>query len=158
MLLECLLEKMPPPQNNRPPPVERKSAQEALAESAARPLDFDAEARTVFLKNALIQVREMQQAGRSVDEIRAAIPLFSEKYPELFKKVTTPGEDLTPLLGMMGLLEKIGAGEMSHHNASVMVGQALAAKFMPQYVSQMQEQADGQGSDAGAPSSKRGRN
>ncbi len=152
---------MPPPQNNRPPPVERKSAQEALAESAARPLDFDAEARTVFLKNALVQVREMQQAGRSIDEIRTAIPLFSEKYPELFKKVTTPGEDLTPLLGMMGLLEKIGAGEMSHHNASVMVGQALAAKFMPQYVSQMQAQAEGQGSDAGAspsPASKRGRN
>ncbi len=153
---------MPPRQNNRPPPVERKSAQEALAESAARPLDFDAEARAVFLKNAMIQVHDMQRAGLSIDEIRTAVPLFSEKYPELFKKVTTPGEDLTPLLGMMGLLEKIGAGEMSHHNASVMVGQALAAKFMPQYVSQMQTQAqtqaDSKSSDAGSSASKRGRN
>ena len=126
---------MPPPPSNRPPPVERKSAQEALAESASRPLDFDAEARAAFLKNAILQVSDLQKAGRNVDQIREALPLFAEKYPELFKKVTSPGEDLTPLLGMMGLLDKIGAGEMSHHNASVMVGQALAAKYMPQYLS-----------------------
>jgi len=125
---------MPPPPSRRPPPVERKSAQEALAESANRPLDFDAEARTVFLKNALQQVREMQAEGKSTNEIRQAIPLFSEKYPELFKKVTTPGEDLTPLLGMLGLLEKIGTGEMTHHNASIMVGQALAVKYMPAHL------------------------
>ncbi len=125
---------MPPPPSRRPPPVERKSAQEALAESANRPLDFDAEARTVFLRNALQQVREMQADGRTTDEIRQAIPLFSEKYPELFKKVTTPGEDLTPLLGMLGLLEKIGTGEVTHHNASIMVGQALAMKYMPAHL------------------------
>ena len=123
---------MPPPSNRRPPPVERKSAEEAMAESANRPLDFDAEARTVFLKNALQQVRDMQADGRSTDEIRQAIPLFSEKYPELFKKVTTPGEDLSPLLGMLGLLEKIGTGEVTHHNASIMVGQSLAVKYMPE--------------------------
>lgn len=122
---------MPPPPSRRPPPVERKSAQEAMAEAASRPLDFDAEARTVFLRNALQQVREMQADGRTTDEIRAAIPLFSDKYPELFKKVTTPGEDLSPLLGMLGLLEKIGTGEVTHHNASIMVGQALAVKYMP---------------------------
>ena len=125
---------MPPPSNRRPPPVERKSAQEAMAESANRPLDFDAEARTIFLRNALQQVRDLQADGRSIDEIRQAIPLFSEKYPELFKKVTNPGEDLTPLLGMLGLLEKIGTGEMTHHNASIMVGQALAVKYMPEHL------------------------
>lgn len=126
---------MPPPPSRRPPPpVERKSAQEALAESANRPLDFDPEARTVFLKNALQQVREMQADGRSTNEIRQAIPLFSEKYPELFKKVTTPGEDLSPLLGMLGLLEKIGTGEVTHHNASIMVGQTLAVKYMPAHL------------------------
>ena len=125
---------MPPPSNRRPPPVERKSAQDALAESANRPLDFDAEARTVFLKTALQQVRDMQEEGKSTREIRQAIPLFSEKYPELFKKVTTPGEDLTPLLGMLGLLEQIGTGEVTHHNASIMVGQALAVKYMPEHL------------------------
>ncbi len=126
-----LIGKMPAPSRRPPPPVERKSAQEALAESANRPLDFDAEARTVFLRNALLQVREMQTEGHSTEEIRKAIPLLSEKYPELFKKITTPGEDLTPLLGMLGLLEKIGTGDMTHHNASVIVGQALAEKYMP---------------------------
>ena len=124
---------MPPP-SRRPPPVERKSAQEAMAESANRPLDFDAEARSVFLRNAIQQVREMQADGRTTDEIRFAIPLFADKYPELFKKVTTAGEDLTPLLGMLGLLEKIGTGEMTHHNASIMVGQALAVKYMPAHL------------------------
>ena len=74
-----------------------------MAESANRPLDFDAEARSVFLRNAIQQVREMQADGRTTDEIRFAIPLFADKYPELFKKITTAGEDLTPLLGMLGL-------------------------------------------------------
>lgn len=140
---------MPPPSRRPPPPVERKSAQEALAEAANRPLDFDAEARTVFLRNALQQVREMQAEGHSTEEIRKAIPLLSEKYPELFKKITTPGEDLTPLLGMLGLLEKIGTGEVTHHNASIMVGQALAAKYMPAHL----RGAAGENSPSPSPSS-----
>ncbi len=114
-----------------PPPVERKSAQEAMAESASRPLDFDAKERTEFLKTAFTKVMELQNAGASQNEIRAAVPILAERFPELFKKITTPGADLTPLHQMMNMLQKIGDGEVSHHNASIKIGAELAAKYIP---------------------------
>jgi hypothetical protein len=114
-----------------PPPVERKSAQEAMAESASRPLDFDAKERTEFLKTAFTQVMELQNTGASVAEIRAAVPILAERFPELFKKITTPGTDLTPLHQMMNMLQKIGDGEVSHHNASIKIGAELASKYIP---------------------------
>ena len=117
-----------------PPPVERKSAVEAMAEAANRALDFNPEERLTYLKSALRQVMEMKDEGKTIDEIRAAVPVLVERFPELFKKVTARGEDLTPLLHMFGLMEKMGSGEMTHHNASVLVGQGLAAKYMPEHL------------------------
>lgn len=125
---------MPNNFNRPPPPVERKSAVEAIAEAANRPLDFNPEERLTFLKGALRQVMEMQDEGKTVDEIRAANPILAERFPELFKKVTGRGEDLTPLLSMFGLMEKMSSGEMSHHNASVIVGKGLAEKYMPAHL------------------------
>ena len=114
-----------------PPPVERKSAQEAMAESASRALDFDAKERSEFLKKSFTTVMEMQRSGASVDEIRTAVPVLAERFPELFKKITTPGADLAPLHQMMNMLQKIGDGDITHHNASVAVGAQLAAKYIP---------------------------
>ena len=119
---------------SKPPPVERKSAVEAMAEAANRPIDFNPEERLTFLKGELKKVMEMQDKGVSAEEIRAAVPVLVERFPELFKKVTARGEDLTPLLHMFGLMEKMGSGEMTHHNASILVGQGLAAKYMPAHL------------------------
>lgn len=121
---------MPAP-SRQPPPVERKSAAEAMAESAARPLDFNPAERSQILKENLRKVLELQDAGATANEIKATVPILVEQFPELYKKVTTPGEDLTPLLGMLEMLDKIGSGSITHHNASVIVGQALASKYMP---------------------------
>jgi hypothetical protein len=116
---------------SQPPPVERKSAVEAMAESAARPLDFNPAERSQILKENLRKVLALQDAGATTAEIKDAVPDLVEQFPELYKKITTPGEDLTPLLGMLDMLDKIGAGSITHHNASVVVGQALASKYMP---------------------------
>ena len=102
-----------------------------MAESASRPLDFDAKERTEFLKTAFTQVMELQNTGASVAEIRTAVPILAERFPELFKKITTPGADLTPLHQMMNMLQKIGDGEVSHHNASIKIGAELASKYIP---------------------------
>ena len=114
-----------------PPPVERKSAQEAMAESASRALDFDPKERTEFLKTNFTKVMEMQREGASINEIRAAVPVLAERFPELFKKITTPGADLAPLHQMMNMLQKIGDGDITHHNASIAIGAQLASKFIP---------------------------
>lgn len=122
------------PNHNRPPaPVERKSAQEALREAEDRPLDFDATARSTFLKDAVNQVLLMKSEGKSEEFIRSAIPEMSARYPELLRKLLS-GEEITPLLGMIALLDKIGTGEISHHGASVAVGRALADRYMPENV------------------------
>jgi hypothetical protein len=123
-----------------PPPVERKSASEAMAEAAARPLDFDVSERSATLKENLLRIVALQDEGKTVNEIRAELPEFVEKFPEVFKKVTTPGADLTPLLGMMEMLDKMGTGQITHHNASIVVGQALAAKFMPAHLQPQAQQ------------------
>ncbi len=116
-----------------PAPVERKSAQEALREAEERPLDFDATARSSFLKNAVNEVLVMKSEGKSEDFIRAAVPEMANRYPELFRKLMS-GEEITPLLGMIALLDKIGTGEVSHHGASVAVGRALADRYMPSHL------------------------
>jgi hypothetical protein len=123
---------MPNP-TRRPDPVERKSAQEALREAEERPLDFDATARSSFLKDAVNQVLLMKSEGKSEDFIRAAVPEMVARYPELFRKLLS-GEEITPLLGMIALLDKIGTGEISHHGASVAVGRALAERYMPENI------------------------
>ncbi len=120
-------------QQRPPAPVERKSAQEALRESEERPLDFDATARSSFLKDAVNQVLLMKSEGKTEDFIRAAVPEMANRYPELLRKLLS-GEDITPLLGMVALLDKIGTGEISHHGASVAVGRALADRYMPAHL------------------------
>lgn len=120
--------------SQRPPaPVERKSAQEALRESEDRALDFDATTRSSFLKTAVNQVLVMKSEGKSEEFIRAAVPDMVAQFPELFRKLLS-GEEITPLLGMIALLDKIGAGEVSHHGASVAVGRALADRYMPENI------------------------
>ncbi len=120
--------------SQRPPaPVERKSAQEALREAEDRPLDFDATTRSSFLKTAVNDVLQMKSEGKSEEFIRSAVPEMANRYPELFRKLMS-GEEITPLLGMIALLDKIGSGEVSHHGASVAVGRALAERYMPENV------------------------
>ena len=114
----------------RPPPVERKSAQEAMRESETRQLDFDPKSRSTFLKEAVEKVITMKRAGRTEEEIRQDNAELFERYPELAKTLLS-SDDLTPLVAMIGMLDRIGTGEISHHNASVAVGKALADRFIP---------------------------
>lgn len=114
----------------RPPPVERKSAQEAMRESETRPLDFDPAARSTFLKGAVEKIVTMKRAGKTETEIRADNTELFERYPELAKTLLS-SDDLTPLVAMIGMLDRMSTGDISHHNASVVVGKALADRFLP---------------------------
>ena len=123
----------PPPGQKPPPPVERKSAKEAMQEAAARPLDFDPTQRSEFLKASIETVMSMKMGGRSEADIREENKELVERYPELFKTLMS-SDDLTPLVAMIGMLDKIGTGEVSHHGASVVVGKALAERFLPKNI------------------------
>ena len=116
--------------HRRPPPVERKSTVEAMNESESRALDFDPASRSAFLKEAVEKVVMMKKDGKTETEIRAENGELFERYPELAKTLLS-SDDLTPLVAMIGMLDRIGTGDISHHNASVAVGKALADRFIP---------------------------
>ena len=90
-----------------------------------------ASARTTYIRQTLEQIKQLQQEGKTVEEIRAAHTRFSEDYPQIFKMVTK-GEsyDEASLRTMLLMLERMGTGELSQHQASVIVGQRLHDKFI----------------------------
>lgn len=115
--------------SNRPPPVNRQSINEATEEAQSRALDFDPNVRARFIRQMLNDMSKYMSQGLSEDEIREKAPEFSDRYPELFKKIINK-EDLTPIQSMLVMLDKMGEGSLSQHNASMIVGQRLVDRFI----------------------------
>jgi hypothetical protein len=111
------------------PPVQRQSMAEATAEAEARPLEFDPNVRARYVRQMLQDIALWMSQGDSEEVIRTRVPDFIEKYPELFKKVITKS-DLSPIQSMLGLLDKMGEGAISQHQASVIVGKKLVDKYI----------------------------
>ncbi len=115
--------------SNRPPPVNRQSIDEATEEAQSRALDFDPNVRARFIRQMLNDMSKYISQGLSEDEIREKVPEFSDRYPELFKKIINK-EDLTPIQSMLAMLDKMGDGTLSQHNASMIVGQRLVDRYI----------------------------
>ena len=117
--------------NNRapPPPVERQSIEEATAEAESRALDFDPNIRAHFVRQMVNDTEKYMRQGLTESQIREKLPDFSEKYPELFKKMINK-EDLTPIRSMLVMLDKMGEGSISQHQASMIIGQKLVERFI----------------------------
>jgi hypothetical protein len=115
----------PPRRPNRGPPQLPK-------EDPAIPLEPSiASARSASIRNTLDDIRSLKSQGKTVDEIRTAHTRFAEDYPQLFKLVTKGDSfDESALRTMLHMLEKMGTGEMSQHQASVIVGQRLHDKYI----------------------------
>ena len=61
--------------------------------------------------------------------IREKVPDFIEKYPELFKKIINK-QDLGPIQSMLAMLDRMGEGNISQHQASVIIGKKLVDRFV----------------------------
>jgi hypothetical protein len=114
---------------NRPPPIERKTTAEAVAEAEARPLDFDPNIRARYIRQMLQDIARWMAEGQSEETIREKVPDFIEKYPELFKKIINK-QDLSPIQSMLAMLDKMGEGKLSQHQASVIVGKKLVDRYI----------------------------
>lgn len=125
--------------NNRLP--SRQSIDEATAEAESRPLDFNPSIRARFVRDMLKEVGNYVSQGLTEDQIREKVPEFSEKYPELFKKIIDK-EDLTPIQSMLAMLDKMSEGTISQHQASMIVGKKLVDRFV-------KPQLDGGGGSSG---------
>ena len=115
--------------SNRPPPVSRQSIDEATEEAQSRTIDFDPNVRARFIRQMLNDMNKYINQGLSEDEIREKAPEFSDRYPELFKKIINK-EDLSPIQSMLAMLDRMSEGTISQHQASMIVGQKLVDRFV----------------------------
>ena len=120
---------MPPPPSFRPP-----------KEEPAVPIEPDiAKARATYVKAQVEKVKTLKEAGKTVEEIKAEVSRFAEDYPALFKMLmTSENFNEASLKTMLALLERMGTGEMTQHQASVVVGQRLHDVYIKQKMPDME--------------------
>ena len=115
--------------NNQRPPVERQSYEQAAAEASSRSLDFDPNVRARFIREMLTDIPRWMAQGLTEDQIREKVPEFAEKYPELFTKIIQK-QDLSPIQSMLAMLDRMGEGSITQHQASIIIGKKLVDKFV----------------------------
>lgn len=111
------------------PPVERQSIDEATREAESRALDFDPNLRARYIRDMLRDIPAWQNQGLTEDEIKEKVPQFYERYPELFRKIIQK-QDLSPIQSMLAMLDRMGEGNITQHQASVIIGKKLVDKFI----------------------------
>lgn len=114
---------------NQLPPVQRQTITEATAEAEARPLEYDPNERARYVRQHLRDIALWMSQGDSEDTISQRVPDFVEKYPELFKKIIQR-QDLSPIQSMLAMLDRMGEGRLSQHQASIIVGQKLVDRYV----------------------------
>lgn len=118
------------PTTQRPETLDPESVQSAMREAQSRALDFDPKTRTKFIKDHVRDIQRMIAADATESEIRAKFPQFVQSHPELFRKLWAR-EDISNLNSMLAMMEQMGSGNLSHHQASMIVGTRLAEKYLP---------------------------
>lgn len=111
------------------PPVHRQTMDEATAEAESRPLDYDPNVRATYIRNMMRDITLWMGQGDSEDAISQRVPDFVERYPELFKKLVNR-QDLTPIHSMLAMLDRMGEGNLSQHQASIIIGKKLVDRYV----------------------------
>jgi hypothetical protein len=118
--------------NRTPPPKEEP----------AIPIEPDlAKIRATYVRDMVEKVKQLKDSGKSVDQIKEGTGKFSSQYPTLFKMVMKDMYDEAAIRTMVYMLEKMGTGELSQHQASVIVGQRLHDTYIKPKVDQLDAEA-----------------
>ncbi len=106
---------------------QRRGPPQLPKEEPAIPLDPSvAHARTIYIREQVAKIQRLKQEGKTVDEIKVEMARFMEDYPQLFKTLmATDNINDSFLRTMLAMLEKMGTGEITQDQASVIVGQRL---------------------------------
>jgi hypothetical protein len=116
-------------QQNKLPAIHRQTIDEATAEAEARVLEYDPNSRARYIRTMLQDIALWMTQGDSEEIIKNRVPDFVEKYPELFKKIINR-QDLSPIQSMLSMLDRMGEGNMSQHQASVIIGKKLVDRYV----------------------------
>jgi hypothetical protein len=114
---------------NKRPTAPLEGIDEATARAESQSLDFDPRVRARFIREMLVDVNNWLNQGLAEEQIREKVPDFSERYPELFQKIIK-NEDLSPIQSMLTMLDRMGNGSISQHQASIIIGKKLVDKFV----------------------------
>jgi hypothetical protein len=115
---------------NRPPTLDKESVQNAVERAKTEVHAFNAKERVEYIRKMVACVDKYRSQNRSVEEIRGFLPEFYEQYKNLFEMVTAPeGYDESNLNTMLAMLHHMDKGNLSQHEASVVVGKRLYDKY-----------------------------
>lgn len=110
---------------------ERKNIRDAIAEAESTPLGFSPKERAAFVRSMVGTITSLRDQGKSVEELQEQFPDFAREYKNLFETITAPsGYDKQNLKVMLALMDRMGDGQLSQHQASVIVGKKLADQYI----------------------------
>jgi hypothetical protein len=89
-----------------------------------------AKTRASYIRAQIAKMVTLKSEGKSETVIREEVSRFAEDYPTLYKKVLEGGDQDPSLRTMLALMDRMGSGELSQHQASVIVGQRLHDKYI----------------------------
>jgi len=101
----------------------------SISEAESRPLEFNPNERAKYVRQCLQDIHYCMAEDKSEEDIRSQFKPFIDLYPELFKKIITK-QDLTPVQSMLAMLDRMGDGTLSQHQASIIIGQKLVDKYV----------------------------
>lgn len=114
-----------PPQDTGP------SLEDSIRDAEHRNLDFPAAERASYVRAMVARATDLKRSGRSAEQIREQLPEFARDYQHLFDMITADGGYDTGHLNMMlTMLERMGQGNLTHHQATVIVGDRTMKKFV----------------------------
>lgn len=110
--------------------IDRESISTLSARASSETVQFDPLERSAKLRLNIQQIRAVIHRGTPVSEIKEMYKEFAEEYSAVFEMITRPGGyDERSMQIMINMLEHMGAGKLSQHEASVHVGKYVFDKY-----------------------------
>ena len=107
------------------PGFDPNSVRASMAQAEHQPTQFPAAERSLMIRDMILKVETLQAQGKSVTQIRDEVKDFAINYPRLFEMVTRPGYDKAQIRTMLVMLNSMGSGKLSQHQASMIIGQKV---------------------------------
>lgn len=113
-----------------PPRAEGESIEDATTRAVNAPTLFNPKERASYVRAMVARVLEYRRERKTAEDIRERLPEFAEEYKHLFEILTAPeGFDQHNLTVMLAMLDRMGHGGLTQHEASVIVGKRLFDKY-----------------------------
>ena len=112
------------------PQLNSESIEDASRRARSAPMEFNPKERSQYVRSMVARTIEYLREGKTADAIKERLPEFARDYTHLFEMITSPsGFDTKSLQVMLTMLEHMGNGNLSQHDASVIVGKRLYEQF-----------------------------